>query len=757
VLILDTDLNASLEVLLAAAPATTQLSLYEAHVDIGLGVFEPGATNAATNGTTAVSLVAMPGGGNKRQVKYISIYNGDTANATVTIRLVDDTGANPRILVKKLIKPGERIEYVDTNGFVFPAAASTGGGGSGTVESVVSGSGIIVDNTDPTNPVVSAVIAPPDSPHEYWRLTINAAAVSTTYASVASLELAATPGGTDQCTGGTASASSEYGVGNEASKAFDGNPATNWSSASGSFPKYLQYHFAAPVSVQEMRLRAVDSSYVTLNENPKDFDLAYSDDGVVFTTVTSVTGASFAFGEEHAYQFAPSIIFGIVAGTNIDVDVTDPMYPVISADLSGKQDIDADLTAIAGLSPTNDDVLQRKAGAWINRSPAQLKSDLALSAGDMGLGSVDNTSDASKPVSTAQAAAIAAVILDSIADGDTTHAPSRNAVFDALALKADLSLVGTASGIAPLDGSGKVATTYLPAAVLGQVEYQGTWDATSGSAPSGSPEKGWYYIVTVAGTTSISGIAEWAVGDWIIYNGTAWNKVDNTDAVSSVAGLTGVISGASLKTALSLVKGDVGLASVDNTADASKNVATAATLATSRNIDGQAFNGSADITVIAPGVHAATSKATPVDADELGLVDSAASNVLKKLTWSNLKATLQTFFDSRYRQFTPRVDEGTTATAITPDLSAKDASVLTALGSGLTINAPTGGSQEQKYMFRFKDDGTPRALTWNAAYVVTIPGVTLPTTTTAGKVTRVGGIYNSTLSRMEIVAAGQEA
>lgn len=41
-------------------------------------------------------------------------------------------------------------------------------------------------------------------------------------------------------------------------------------------------------------------------------------------------------------------------------------------------------------------------------------------------------------------------------------------------------------------------------------------------------------------------------------------------------------------------------------------------------------------------VHAATGKTTPVDADEIGIVDSAASNVLKKLTWANLKATLWT-------------------------------------------------------------------------------------------------------------------
>lgn len=43
-------------------------------------------------------------------------------------------------------------------------------------------------------------------------------------------------------------------------------------------------------------------------------------------------------------------------------------------------------------------------------------------------------------------------------------------------------------------------------------------------------------------------------------------------------------------------------------------------------------------------IHAATDKATPVDADELGLVDSAASFVLKKLTWANLKTTLSSVF-----------------------------------------------------------------------------------------------------------------
>lgn len=59
-----------------------------------------------------------------------------------------------------------------------------------------------------------------------------------------------------------------------------------------------------------------------------------------------------------------------------------------------------------------------------------------------------------------------------------------------------------------------------------------------------------------------------------------------------------------------------------------------------------AYNGTAD--EVAALIHAATSKTTPVDADEIPLVDSAASYGMKRLTWANLKATLKTYFDSLY-------------------------------------------------------------------------------------------------------------
>lgn len=99
--------------------------------------------------------------------------------------------------------------------------------------------------------------------------------------------------------------------------------------------------------------------------------------------------------------------------------------------------------------------------------------NIDLSKGDVGLGNVDNTSDANKPVSTAQALADTATlasantysdgkVIDSIADSDTTHAPSRNAVFDALATKANGT--GTANGTNTGDETGASIATLHHAA-----------------------------------------------------------------------------------------------------------------------------------------------------------------------------------------------------------------------------------------------------------------------------------------------------
>lgn len=124
---------------------------------------------------------------------------------------------------------------------------------------------------------------------------------------------------------------------------------------------------------------------------------------------------------------------------------------------------------------------------------------------------------------------------------------------------------GAASGYTPLNSSSKIDLTYLPDAILGQVLYGGQVDTSTAIATltnnaktklgTGSAtitltnnttaitgyvaNEGIYYIVSTAGTfASIS----FDVGDWLISIGSAWKKVDNTDAISSFNTRTGAIT-----------------------------------------------------------------------------------------------------------------------------------------------------------------------------------------------------------------------
>jgi hypothetical protein len=98
--------------------------------------------------------------------------------------------------------------------------------------------------------------------------------------------------------------------------------------------------------------------------------------------------------------------------------------------------------------------------------------------------------------------------------------------------------VGVANGVASLDAGGKVPVSELPAAVLGALNYQGTWNASTNTPTlaSGVGDKGYYYVVSVAGSTNLDGVTDWQIGDWAVYNGTAWQKVDNSDAGGDVVG-----------------------------------------------------------------------------------------------------------------------------------------------------------------------------------------------------------------------------
>jgi len=229
-------------------------------------------------------------------------------------------------------------------------------------------------------------------------------------------------------------------------------------------------------------------------------------------------------------------------------------------------------------------------------------------------------------------------------NGVANLGPSQNAVYDkietviALIPAAPSTVISdtvygpswdSVTGIAPSKNAVYDKITALEGLVIGAMIYKGTWNATTNSPAipaAAAGNKGWYYIVNVAGTTSINGIAEWKIGDWLVSNGAAWDKIDNTDSVSTVNGQTGIVV---------ITKGDVGLGNVDNTSDANKPVSTAQQTAIDAKVSDAAYGAGWDgITGVAPSKNAVYDKIQAITAAGSPLTDGDKGDVVVSATGS---------------------------------------------------------------------------------------------------------------------------
>jgi hypothetical protein len=113
------------------------------------------------------------------------------------------------------------------------------------------------------------------------------------------------------------------------------------------------------------------------------------------------------------------------------------------------------------------------------------------------------------------------------------------------------------------------------------------------------------------------------------------------------------------------------------------------------------------------------------------------------------------------KRITARVNAQTTTTSPWAwNSDSYDQQSFSALANALTINADAGTPTDgQKTIFRFKDNGTARALTWTTGTAKSFRaiGVILPTTTVINKTVYVGCVYNILDSRWDAVAVAQEA
>jgi hypothetical protein len=149
---------------------------------------------------------------------------------------------------------------------------------------------------------------------------------------------------------------------------------------------------------------------------------------------------------------------------------------------------------------------------------------------------------------------------------------------------------GNANGYASLDSLGKVPISQLPSSLM---EYKGTWNASTNTPTlaNGTGDTGDVYICNVAGTVNFgAGPITFAVGDYVIYSGTIWQR--SSGAVGTVTSVAITESGDALTitgspittsgtinigfagTGAQYIKGDGTLATFPNTIDQAKNLIT---------------------------------------------------------------------------------------------------------------------------------------------------------------------------------------
>lgn len=249
---------------------------------------------------------------------------------------------------------------------------------------------------------------------------------------------------------------------------------------------------------------------------------------------------------------------------------------------------------------------------------------------------------------------------DQYARQDHTHGIEGNTITTALGYTPEnVANKNQPSGYAGLDVNAKIPLSLLPDIIVGNVLYGGNVNgagvctlsslfsqkypsvtALTLSEANAAAYAGVYFIASANAASGVPLHLGVLTGDWIISNGGStyanggWAKIDNTDAVTGVKGSNET----SYRTGnVNISKANIGLGSVDNTADANKPVSTP---------QQTALNGKENL------IKNATVATTIADGDTIPFSDISATNSpTAKITYGNLKSVLKTYLTGFFNNY----------------------------------------------------------------------------------------------------------
>jgi hypothetical protein len=275
--------------------------------------------------------------------------------------------------------------------------------------------------------------------------------------------------------------------------------------------------------------------------------------------------------------------------------------------------------------------------------------------------------------------------------------------------------------------SGKFLTTNGTstswASVAGGLSYQGTWNASTNTPTltSSVGTNGYYYIVATAGSTNLNGITDWQIGDWLMFNGSVWQKIDQSNLVTSVNGQTGAVS--------------VGTVT-----------SVAATAGTGISISGSPITSSGTLTITnsAPDQTVALTGGTGITTSgtypNFTITNSAPDQTvaLTQGGTTTITGTYPNFTISSADQFQGTV---TSVTGTSPVASSGGATPAISLSSGYGDTLNPYASKTANYVLA-APNGTAGVPTFRAVVAADIPTLNQNTTGTASNVTGTIAIAN---------------